>query len=70
MSNIYDKVFCGNSEQILAINHSPAAWQNLVTRFLAILCYHQFLGYLGLENGKTQQLFIKNHFSKTVNGRT
>ena len=54
MSNIYDKVFCGNSEQILAINHSPAAWQNLVTRFLAILCYHQFLGYLGLENGKTQ----------------
>ena len=34
--------------------HSPAAWQNLVTRFLAILCYHHFLGYLGLENGKTQ----------------
>ena len=31
-----------------------AAWQNPVTRFLAILSYHHSLGYLGLENGKTQ----------------
>ena len=35
-------------------NHTaPAAWQNPVTRFLAILSYHYFLGYLGLENEKT-----------------
>ena len=31
-----------------------SAWQNTVTRFLTILSYPQYLGYLGLENGKTQ----------------
>ena len=28
---------------------TPAAWQKPVTHFLAILSYHHFLGYLGLE---------------------
>ena len=41
-----------SSSQKIALVIAPAAWQNPVTRFLAILNYHHFLGYLGLENGK------------------
>ena len=41
---------------------SPAARQNPVTRFLVILSYHLFLGYLGLKNGKTVTFHQKPFF--------
>ena len=52
-------------EVVLATFCSPTAWQNLVTRFLAILSYHHFFRLSGLGKWKNTVTFHQKSFFKS-----
>ena len=63
-THIFNNILPSLYKSGMILTMSPASWQNSVTRFLAILRYHRFLGYLSLENGKNTVTFHQKPFVK------